>query len=70
MEISITAAEKSLEIARGQLEFGSINGYDFRQTQLSLLNVRRMYTELNFSLKSQEIDILRLTGVLTGNIIQ
>ncbi len=64
IENSLKAAEKSMEIADLQLENGSINGFEFRQAQLSQLNVKRRFTELTYSVKAIETDIYRLAGTL------
>lgn len=61
---NIKLAEQSQEIARAQFEHGAINGYDFRQTQLSVITARNQLTEINFSIRSLEIAIDRLTGNL------
>jgi len=61
---NIRLAEQSQEIARTQFEHGAINGYDFRQTQLSVITARNQLTRINFSIRSLEIGIDRLTGNL------
>ena len=61
---NIQLAEKSQEIARTQFEKGAINGYNFRQTQLSVINAQNRLTQLGFSVKVLEIEINRLTGKL------
>jgi outer membrane protein TolC len=61
---NIRLAERSQEIARTQFEQGAINGYDFRQTQLSVITARNQLTRINFSIRSLEIGIDRLTGNL------
>lgn len=61
---NVKLAEQSQEIARTQLEKGAINGYDFRQTQLSVITARNQLTQINFSLKALETGINRLTGNL------
>jgi outer membrane protein TolC len=61
---NIRLAEQSQEIARTRLEKGAINGYDFRQTQLSVITARNQLTQINFSVRSLEIEIDRLTGNL------
>jgi outer membrane protein len=61
---SSEAAERSLIIAREQLQSGAINGYDFRQTQLAALHVENQLVELLFAMKIIEIDIHRISGVL------
>ncbi|MDX9880856.1 MAG: TolC family protein [Prolixibacteraceae bacterium] len=61
---NIRLAEKSQEIARTQFEKGAIDGYDFRQTQLSVINAQNRLTQIGFSIKVLEIEINRLTGKL------
>ena len=61
----IKLAESSQSIASVQLEGGSINGYDFRQTQLAVIRAQNQLIRINFSLKSLEIEISRLTGQLS-----
>ena len=62
---NILLAESSQSIASVQLEGGSINGYDFRQTQLAVINAQNQLIRINFSLKALEIEIGRLTGQLS-----
>lgn len=57
--IEITKVYKTAE---EQLKQGSINGYDFRLTQLSLLNAELTLMQLQFSLKAIEVNLNRLTG--------
>ncbi len=61
---NVRLAEKSQEIAKIQFEKGAINGYDFRQTQTTVINAWNELTEINFSIQSLEIEIDRLTGKL------
>jgi outer membrane protein len=61
---SITSATEALEIAQRQLAAGAINGYDFRLTQLALLQVKNNLVGLTYEQKSREIEILRLAGAL------
>jgi outer membrane protein TolC len=56
------SAQKSLDIAKIQYEQGTINGYDFRETQLSLIRAQIYAVNLRFTLKSAEIELTRLTG--------
>ena len=56
------AAQKSLDIAKIQYEQGAISGFDFRQTQLSLIRMQNAATILRFTLKSLEIELNRLSG--------
>jgi outer membrane protein len=65
LEQSLQASGTSLEIAREQLQEGFINGFDFRQTQLASLRVENQLTALRYSLKATEIQIFRLSGMLT-----
>jgi len=61
---NIQLAEKSQEIARMQFEKGAIDGYNFRQTQISVINAQNRLTQLGFSVKVLEIELNRLTGKL------
>ena len=63
-EQNVSAAEKSQFIAREQLEKQAISGYDFRLTQLSVINAFNTVTEIKYNLKSLEIELNRLTGRL------
>ncbi len=65
---SMSAAEKSLSIARQQLEAGAINGYDFRLTQRSYLQVKSRVVEMNYLIKEAEIDLLRISGNLMNEV--
>lgn len=67
---SVKAAEESLDIARQQLEQGAINGYDFRITQRSLLQVKTRLINLNYAILETEIDLLRMTGSLLERVMQ
>jgi outer membrane protein TolC len=53
---------KVYKTAEEQLKQGSINGYDFRLTQLSLLNSELTLMQLQFALKAIEINLNRLSG--------
>ncbi len=66
---SIEAAERSLSIAREQLQTGAINGYEFRQTQLSVLQLENQLIELQYAMKTIEIDLDRITGALINRIL-
>lgn len=66
---SIEAAERSLAIAREQLQTGAINGYEFRQTQLSALQLENQLIELQYAMKTIEIDLDRITGSLLQSIL-
>ncbi len=48
--------------AEEQLKQGSINGYDFRLTQLSLLNSELSLMQYQFTLKAIEVNLNRLSG--------
>ena len=63
-EQNVSAAERSQFIAREQLEKQAISGYDFRLTQLSVINAYNTVTELRYNLKALEIELNRLTGRL------
>lgn len=63
-ENNVLAAEKVYLIAEEQLKKGAINGYDFRLTQLSLLENRNVLSQLNYSLKALEIGLNRVSGTV------
>lgn len=59
---NVDAMQKVYTTAEQQLKKGAINGYDFRSTQLTLLNSEMVIQQLNFSLKTIEINLKRLSG--------
>lgn len=59
---NVTEMAKVYKTAEEQLKQGSINGYDFRLTQLSLLNSELTLMQLQFALKAIEINLNRLSG--------
>lgn len=62
------AARLSLTIAQQQYEAGAINGYDFRLTQVSVINAQNIVAGLEFDIKAAEIELFRLSGVLMDRI--
>ncbi len=58
------AASRSLEIASAQFQQGVIDGYDFRQTQLTLILSENRVIQLELDLKMLEIELNRLRGRL------
>lgn len=67
---NLTAAQRSLDIATFQFESGAIDGYDFRQTQLTLIEINNRFRRIEFRLKSAEVQINRLTGSLLNAYLQ
>lgn len=61
---NIESATKVYRIADEQLKRGAINGYDFRLTQLTLLNAANTLLELKFTLKVLEINMNRMSGTI------
>lgn len=61
---NLAAAQRSLDIATFQFESGAIDGYNFRQTQLSLIEANNRFRQIGFRLKSAEVEMNRLTGSL------
>jgi outer membrane protein TolC len=59
---NVTEMTKVYKIAEEQLKQGAINGYDFRLTQMSLLNSELTLMQLQFALKAIEINLNRLSG--------
>lgn len=61
-ESNVEEMTKVYKIAEEQLQKGAINGYEFRLTQLSLLNSELTLMQLRFALKAIEINLNRLSG--------
>ncbi|MCB9360599.1 MAG: TolC family protein [Flavobacteriales bacterium] len=59
---NVAEMTKVYQTAAAQLKKGAINGYDFRLTQLSLLNSELTLMQLQFALKAIEINLNRLSG--------
>jgi len=51
-------------IAAEQLAKGAINGYDFRQVQLTLVNAQTVLLQQELALKLMEINLNRITGTI------
>ena len=64
MRENLSTATEAMNIARQQLAAGAINGYDFRMTQLTLLEIQNNISNLLFEQNSREIDIQRIIGAL------
>lgn len=67
---NINEMNKVYAVAKEQLKKGAINGYDFRLTQLSLLNSEITLMQLQFTLKAIEINLNRLTGKVLEKYMQ
>ncbi|MEZ4805498.1 MAG: TolC family protein [Bacteroidia bacterium] len=61
-QTNVNTIEQVNNAAKEQFKQGSINGYDFRLSQLTLLNAELTLLELKYSLKSAEINLNRLMG--------
>ncbi len=59
---NVAEMTKVYNAAEEQLRKGLINGYDFRLTQLSLLNSELSLIQLQYTLKAIEINLNRLSG--------
>ena len=68
-EQNIITAQKSLDIGKAQFQEGAISGFDFRQTQLSLIRAQNAASTLKYNLKSIEIELLRLSGDIVEKLI-
>lgn len=66
---NVAAAEKSLVIAREQLQQGAINGYEFRQTQLAALQVENRLIQIQHAARMIELDIYRISGILLEKLL-
>lgn len=69
LQESVEAADRSLSIAREQLQTGAINGYEFRQTQLAALQVENQLIDLKYAMRIIEIDVYRLSGELMERLL-
>ncbi|MBK6953456.1 MAG: TolC family protein [Crocinitomicaceae bacterium] len=63
-KINVDTMQKVYEIAAQQFSQGDINGYEFRLTQLSLLNAQLSLNSLLFTLKITEINLNRISGTV------
>ena len=61
---NIATMQKVYETASEQLKKGAINGYDFRLTQLTLLNSELTLMQLQLASKAIEISLNRLSGTV------
>ena len=59
---NINVNKNVFEIAQQQFQSGTLNGFDFRMTQLSLLQSELQLMELQFLLKNIEINLHRYSG--------
>ena len=64
-EANVISAGRALDVARAQLNEGTITGVDFRITQVTLISAENNREEILYSLKAAEIDLLRLMGQVT-----
>lgn len=63
---NVTTMQNVYETASEQLKKGAINGYDFRLTQLTLLNSELTLMQLQLASKAIEISLNRLSGTVLG----
>ncbi len=61
-ESNVEQMTKIYTTAQEQLKRGTINGYDFRLTQLNLLENQLKLTQLQYILKTIEVNLNRLSG--------
>lgn len=61
---NVETMQKVFNTAQQQLKQGAINGYDFRLTQLNLLNSELTLIQLQFTLKAIEINLKRFSGTI------
>lgn len=66
---SADAAGQSLMIARQQFQIGAIDGYEYRQTQLVVLQAESQLIQTAYAIKAVEIDVFRICGVLLDRIL-
>lgn len=61
-ESNVAESQKVYTIAKQQLRQGAINGYDFRLTQLTLLQSQLDLIQLRYNLKVIEVNLSRVSG--------
>lgn len=61
---NVATINKVYAAAEQQLKKGAINGYDFRLTQITLLNSELTLIRLQYTLKSIEINLNRIAGTV------
>lgn len=69
LQESYEAGKKSIEIANQQLKSGAINGFEFRQNQISVIRIQNQLINLNYNLRMIELDIYRMSGNLLDKLI-
>lgn len=68
-EENIRIAQNNMDLAQLQYELGEINGFDFRQTQLTFIQAQTQLLDLRYILKTLEINILQISGTLMNNVL-
>jgi len=66
---NLKTAEKMMNIAQTQLNNGAISGFEFRQSQLAVLQSQNEVVHLTFILKTIEIELNRLNGQLLSTYL-
>ena len=66
---NVDEMSKVYKIAESQLKSGSINSYDFRLTQQSLLNSELTLINLQLALKAVEINLNRMSGKIVESYL-
>lgn len=61
---NVNEMNKVYDIAAEQLAKGAINGYDFRQVQLTLVNAQTALLQQELALKLMEINVNRIAGTI------
>ena len=62
LESLIENAERNISIAEERYRGGTINSFDYRAIQLSLVNAEFQLLNAQLNLKNTETELLRLTG--------
>lgn len=66
---SMEIMQNVVEIAEIELREGQINGYDFRQSQVSLLKAEQTLIQVDYSLRLVEINLDLLRGTILDNYV-
>lgn len=67
---NVTEFEKIEKTALEQFKQGAINGFDFREVQENRLNSKLVVNQLEFTLKTIEINLNRLSGNVIGSYFE
>jgi len=65
-EDNLTTAQLNFERSQTALRLGQINATQFREAQINLIRAQRSINNLYYQAKLSEVQLYRLSGVLSG----